>query len=484
MHRAGLSIFALSFGRLGLQLITSLIIARIVGPSSYGIAAFVLLFASFAELLKESGLTAPIISRHSVTRDDARSATIAGLWIGICAGTASASLTTLAGLLTGIEPYITLGLIASIVFPIAGVTGVPTAALVREFRSATLGAIEAVSAVLSITIGVTLAMVGAGPASLVVQAVCYSVFLCITSWLTRPLRHLSAAPRSATARELRGAGRRVASTQFINSAFGSIDRLALGTLASPAAIGSYAQAYQLFAVPLQFLTAPAQRISVPTMSKAHRSREPLAPVYIAVVRRLTLLVWPVFVILGVVAPVLIDVVLGAAWADTAPVLRVLSLAAIAQLIGYVTGWVFLATGHASHQLRWALWSRPFVALAVLGGVPWGAEGVAWGLAIMSVLLVIPGYVFSSKGTDLTLRHLIAAMMWPAACAVACGVVASIAYKLAGSLGTSNPAVVLITCVAGGTAALGTALIIPALRLDLFAILSSILNHEKRESSPT
>ncbi|WP_448809161.1 oligosaccharide flippase family protein [Agromyces bauzanensis] len=475
--------YVLSVGRLGVQLMASLIIARLIGPESYGIAAYVLLFASFAELLKESGLSAPLVSGRSLTRADARSAMASGLSIGLCAGAASAAITATAGLLTGVEPYVQLGLIAAVTFPIAGVTGVATALLVRDFRTTTLGAVEAGAAVLSIAIGITLATVGAGPASLVLQAVCYSILLCIGAWLSRPMRLLT-APQRMSAGRARGAGFRIAAAQFINNAFGSIDRIALGSIGTPAQIGAYAQAYQLFAVPLQFLSAPAQRIAVPSLGASHRDGGDLAQVYVATVRRLALVVWPLFAILCVVAPLLVQVVLGPVWAETAIVLRVLSLAACAQLLGYVTGWIFLATGQASSQLRWTVWSRPLVAAAVFAGLPWGATGVAWGVAIASILLVVPGYLYCARALDLSLHDLFSATTWPMMCALAGGIAAWIAFKAADILEGNDLLVLLSATAVGSTAALLASLAVPVLRRDLIAIFSALSHRGVAAPLPT
>jgi O-antigen/teichoic acid export membrane protein len=480
--RAGAKVFVLSVARLGIQLVASVLIARLIGPSSYGVAAFVLLFAAFAELLKESGLAAPIVSERRVTRTQARSATRFGLLVGTGAGLVSMGITSLVGALTGIAPYIGLGPIAALIFPIAGVTGVRTALLIRTFRAPTLGVIELGAVLVSTTVGILLASSGAGALSLVVQALTFAVLVAAGTWSRRPLSALPDDEGGVDPRTQR-AGLHVALSQLINNAVGSADRLALGVFAMPTQVGAYAQAYQLFAVPLQFLTSPVQRIAIPEMSANHRNGSAVASIYVGTVRRLTLLLWPLYAVLCVVAPVLIDVLLGNAWAEAGTVLRVLTLAACAQLIGYVTGWMFLATGQSRNQLIWASWSRPLLVLAVIIGLPWGAVGVAWGVSIMSAILVLPGLMFCGKAVHVSVRDLLHATVWPALCAVTSGLLAAATYVSVRALDTSDMVALVAAVLAGGLGAVATVLATPSLRREVMSIWGGVLSRPEPTRSP-
>jgi len=82
-------------------------------------------------------------------------------------------------------------------------------------------------------------------------------------------------------------------------------------------------------------------------------------------------------------------VFGAKWSEAIPVLRVLCLAGVAQALIPLFSTALLAKGHAGRVLAITLLRLAANGLGVLAGLHWGLVGVAYGLLVAQVLLVVP-----------------------------------------------------------------------------------------------
>lgn len=72
---------------------------------------------------------------------------------------------------------------------------------------------------------------------------------------------------------------------------------------------------------------------------------------------------------------LVPFLLGQRWAGATPIFW-LSLAALVQPIGNVTGWLFIDSGRTGSMVRWGIVSSAILLTGFGIGVQWGAVGVA------------------------------------------------------------------------------------------------------------
>ena len=132
-------------------------------------------------------------------------------------------------------------------------------------------------------------------------------------------------------------------------------------------------------------------------------------------RTANLIVWilaPLFGFLFVAAEPVIVLVLGAKWRDAAPVFQLLALSALAQMLLETTIWLLVSRGQSRRLLKLLLVISPIIVASFVIGLPFGIKGVA--LSSSLVLLIILPWImkFTFRGTDLTLRHLGRALIYP------------------------------------------------------------------------
>ncbi|MGG7465146.1 lipopolysaccharide biosynthesis protein [Plantibacter sp. YIM 135347] len=419
--RGGLATAGGTWLRFALQLGTVVVVARILGPTEYAAAAVVLLVATLAELLRSQGIATAIVQSSSLTSPVASALHWINLTAGVIAGAVMLLLSPTLTTFVGGEDLLA-GALLGVVFLAAGAGGVPAALLNRNLDLRAIAIAEIVAMIIGCAVALSFALAGAGAMALVWQAAVYAVVLTLITAVACPWRPGRLAARRDAVGSLRFAGA-VAAVHALNGVTRNVDRVIVGSVFGPAAAGLYAQAVQLLTLPLEQINGPLQRIALPLLSRVRDERERFARTFRLIVSIVGYILWPVFVVLGVLAVSIVEVLFGHEWADSAPLFQILVVAGISQALGYVNVWLFVASGNVGKQVVWAVISRPIVLGSFFLGLPWGVHGVAWAFSICSAALVIPGFLVARPGTGLRMRDVFFPLGWPSVLAAASGAAA-------------------------------------------------------------
>jgi PST family polysaccharide transporter len=219
-------------------------------------------------------------------------------------------------------------------------------------------------------------------------------------------------------------------------------------------LGIYSRAYQLLAQPANLIGNVADKVLFPSMSRIQDEQERLARAYVVVNSLVAVLAVPLSVLLFVLAPEVVDILLGSNWSAVTLPLQVFAVVLLPRTAYKISGSLTRATG-AVFGGAWRQWL--YAAEVVAGcwvGAHWGITGVAVGASGAIVLHFATMLVFSARiQRGLVLRVLRAyAKSLPSAVltAVACeGVV----HALRGSVPD------IVTALATAAAAVATAAVV-------------------------
>jgi PST family polysaccharide transporter len=75
----------------------------------------------------------------------------------------------------------------------------------------------------------------------------------------------------------------------------------------------------------------------------------------------------------------------------------------------VPGWLCVSLGRAGVQLRWALWSAPFVVAGFAVGLIWGAEGVAASFSVTFTIALAVFVRMACKGSPVSSGDIVRAI---------------------------------------------------------------------------
>ena len=464
-----------------IQTVSTVALARLLTPADFGLVAMVVAVTGLGQAFADLGLSEATIQSEHINQNQVSTL----FWINIAIGVGLAVITaSLAPVLAWFyrEPRVNeITVVTSLTFLICGLRAQHEAILRRQMRFSALVVRDIVSLALGVFVAVTMALRGAGYWALVAQPLITNFSQMVLSWLM--VKWVPGLPRlDSKVRSMVAFGGNVAASYLIMTVNRSADNALVGWYWGAGPLGLYSRAYNLLMLPVRHLSIPAGSVVIPAFSRMQSDRERFARYYL---RAMNLIFWiaaPVFGFLFVAAGPVITLVLGTQWKSAAPVFQILAISAVGQLLLESTIWLFVSQGHSDRLLKLLLIVSPVVVGSFAIGLPFGIMGVA--LSGSLVLLAILPWIlkFAFRGTDLTLRQLGRAIMYPISISFA-GVVLS---ELASHLVTPNSLLAqFLTDAAGFAVAYSLSALIPPVREEFmsFANLSSELRLSSQTAQP-
>ncbi|HEV7707267.1 MAG TPA: oligosaccharide flippase family protein, partial [Asanoa sp.] len=162
--------YVLTAGRVGATVLVTFVLAKLLGPSEFGVVAMATVFITVAQTILQQGLVSAIVQRDKLTPEHLDAAFGVMVISGVVVCGAAAALSPVWALVNR-EPQLTVVCLSlSPLVLMQALTIVPEAVLRRDlqFRSVALRTLSA--SVVSGVVGVVLALMGAGVWALVAQS--------------------------------------------------------------------------------------------------------------------------------------------------------------------------------------------------------------------------------------------------------------------------------------------------------------------------
>lgn len=403
--RGALITISTQISRIGLQLVSVIVFARLLSPEDFGLLALVVAVIGFGELFRDFGLSQATIQAHNLSR--AQSSNM--FWINSCIGLLlSLILAFLAHPLAdfaGDQRIAQVAFALSPVFFLNGLSAQYRADLNRGLQFNKLAVSDLGPAVIGLSLSITAAAFGWGYWALVLNQLGTALlttlllpFLC--GWI--PTKY----DRSAPVRALLSFGGNLLGVQALVYVSRNIDKAIIAATLGVGQLGIYDRAYQLLMLPLNQLNAPANRVALPVLSRIAQDTPRYNAYLVRGQKAMLHLLTAIFGLATGVSSVLIPFVLGDQWSQTVPIFAALALAGFSQGAGYVTYWIFLSKGLTRSNLWYTLMTRPIMIMGVLIGSMWGSIGIAWSYSIVLFIMWPAGILWIRRIVEIPARSLI------------------------------------------------------------------------------
>jgi O-antigen/teichoic acid export membrane protein len=367
------------------RMAVALVLARMLAPSDWGLAAMVLVVSGLVVVFTDGALFDALIQRPDLNDDDCSTVfwTSAGIGLLLMLGGIAFS-----GLLANfyndarVQP---LFAVLSVTFLVNSLKSTQSALLTREMRFRTLELCWMGAAVAGATVGIGVALADYGAWAIVAQTVAESVTFAVLIWFASPWRP-SRVFAVESLRRLGGFAGNVFGENLLYQAGRNLSSLLIGKYLGAASVGAYALAMNVILVPFSRLAAPLQQVFFPAFSQLIEQRERMADIWIRASRLVGLFSIPALVGLAIVAPDFVEVVLGPRWSEAAPVIQILAVVGVIQSLSTLSGEVLLALGLANWLFRFMIvwFVASLVSFAI--GLHWGVLGVATAFAVATILI--------------------------------------------------------------------------------------------------
>jgi lipopolysaccharide exporter len=377
------------------QLGSIVVLARLIEPAEFGRYAIALIAQEVVYLIVAAGLSAALVQRKTIRREHLQ----AGMALGLIAGLALAVLTLVAaGVIVtpvfGARTALFVRLMAPLGI-VCALSTVPTATLQRRMAFRRLSEIEILSTVTRVAVCIGLALIGLSGEALVLGVLAGASIATIAAWISAPppLPRLRRTP----ARELLSFGLPVSLASISWIGFSNVDYAIIGARLGALQTGFYFRAYTLAVEYQSKIAVVMTQVGFPVLARTHDSAE-LTKLYRQMVRLLTIVLFPLLVLLAIGAPVLVPFLFGARWTPAVVPVQILALGGASTLVVDAVGTVLMATGRARALLGYGIAHFAVYGLTVLLVVPFGIVAVAIDAAVVHTLFLVVAYALMLSGS--------------------------------------------------------------------------------------
>ena len=398
--------FTSQVGTVGSQFIITVILARLLSPSDFGLLGMITVFTGFATIFNDMGISGALIQKQDTDEKHLSSA----FWLNIIIGVILTLLMMAASPLIArfydvpqLEPLI-IGM--SLNYFIASFTIVQQAILTKDMDFKRLAARDIVAVIAGGLVGITLAYRGFGVWSLVYQSITFTLMNVILLWTVSPWRPKFIFSKEAIL-DIFKFSANLTGFSIVNFFGRNVDYLLIGKFLGAEALGFYTLAYKLMMVPLQNISWVISRVMFPAYSKIQNNLIKLGDTYLKTVKAVSLVTFPMMFILFVVAPEFVVFIFGPQWEPTVIIIRVLCICGAMQSIGVLSSTIYQSLNETRTQFRLQLAATLIVTVAVIAGLNFGIKGVALFYTLQYLIWFNINYFVVLKLLNLKLRNLYA-----------------------------------------------------------------------------
>ena len=414
-----------AFSGLGLavQVLSTVVLARLLLPRDFGLVALVSTFSLLLMNFGLNGFTEVILQWEKINHFIVSNL----FWINV----GIAVILTIAFAASGrlielyfhdpLLPAVTAEMSLAIVLSSLSVHHL--ALLKRAMRFTTISANEIFSRIVSVGLAILLARRGWGYRALVAGVLAAALTQTVGAWYL--CRWIPGFPRRVA-----GTGSMVVFAMRVYGRFSlnyfsrNVDNLLVGWRFGAIPLGFYKKAYDLFALSAGQLSAPLTNVAVAALSRYNPRSQQYKENLIYGVGVMALVGMGLSGVLTLVGTNLIALLLGPGWETAGKIFSYFGPGIGAMILYYIHGWIHLSIGRADRWLRWGIVESVVTFLSFLVALPWGPEGVAVAWTASFWLMLIPSLWYAMSPIQIGVRPIIS-VIWRY---VAAAALAAIAYS--------------------------------------------------------
>jgi PST family polysaccharide transporter len=393
--RGGTASVAMQYGNGLLQLAAAVILARLLAPEDFGLVAIVTVLTSFAPLLIDFGLGDATTQKSKITRSQVSSLFWLSSGIGLAIAVVVAACSPLIAWIYREPRLEAIALYSAISFVLFAVSNQHLALLRRTMQFARIAKIQILSTLAGVAIAIFIALCGYSYWALVLRPVASSLCVAMGAWLMCRWRPGFPVLDNEVKSMVRF-GLHVVGFSVTYSMARAVDRIALGLFYRPDQVGYYQNAITLYDNVIFSTLIQLHTVGSAALSKLQSNPAALRQKYEAALSALAFFVMPAAAILSVTAQDLTVMLLGEKWRAAGLLLSIIALRGIFQVVEGSQGWLHLSIGRADRWRNWGIVSLVVQVVAVLGGLPFGATGVAVAVVMTSLLIAVPSISYAGR----------------------------------------------------------------------------------------
>lgn len=387
-----------------------LIVARILTPSDFGTVDMAGYYLALTSIIAEFGVGAAVLQMRELKgRALAEMNTLAVLFSAAVFGFSVALAPLVASFFHAGQVRMLL-VIGSLSLLLSGIQAVPLGLLQRDLDYRRLSISEVVLAVAQAGVTLACALAGFGYWALLIgilsgRAV-YSVL--ISYWKPVPF----AIPRWKEIASPLRFGFETAAARLLWSAYTQSDAIVVGRILGSGPLGSYRFAINVASMPAEKIGTLIMRVAGPLFARIQSDHKLARRYFLALTETLALLILPAGLGVALVAPELVQTVLGPKWSGAVGPMQFLALFLSLRDLRALNSQILTS----QRQTGFVLWIMIFNFLvmppAFYIASRWGSTAIAATWLVMAPVTILPTAIQALRSIECTVREYLWALAVP------------------------------------------------------------------------
>ena len=337
---------------LGVNLIVTAILARILPPEDFGIVALTTVFTSFFDILATAGMVPAIIQNNQIIEDEYSDLFSFSMLMAFVVCIIYIVLIVPVSNFFAEDRLRLLLLFLSVQLFFNTLNVVPQASILKDKNFRLLAIISSSGAIFWGIISIILAFTGIGIYALIITPIgmsCSNFFL--NYFLCGKMLKIRLKYSKASVKKIMSFSLYQLSFNFVNFFSRNLDKLLLGKFLGMSSLGYYEKSYKLMTLPISTLTNVLTPTVQPVLANYQNEQKTIHRVYLNFSDTLMLLGFVVAPFLFFASRECILLVFGPQWENAISVFKVLSISVPFQLVDSISGSIFQSTNKVKYLFK-------------------------------------------------------------------------------------------------------------------------------------
>lgn len=390
------------FSNQGISFIISLVLARLLTPDEFGLASLVLVVNLIGQTFIDAGISSGLIRKKTVNDTELSSFFYLNIIIGVFLMLLVFLTSTYIAQLFESENLVPLLQLSSLQFFISSLGLMPMVFLKRDIDFRYLSQLDVGINLSGGVITIILALLGFGVYSLIFRSIIAGVlnvgFLWRkTAW--RPSWVFSFSSMKPTLTYSTG----LLGLNIINTVSGNFSTILIGKFFSVATIGIYNRAANTRGLILKNFAPLFNKVFFPVLSKIQDDEKRLQSYYLKAIQMVSLLTVFCMAMLYLFSDTLIYYLYGKQWMESAPMLRILSLAGLVLPISSINLNLFMVKGKSKFLMSYELGKHILAAIIMFISINYGMFFFLYSLVGIAYLFFFMNIVITYKKLNFPIK---------------------------------------------------------------------------------
>ncbi|MBR1962751.1 MAG: lipopolysaccharide biosynthesis protein [Alistipes sp.] len=383
-----------------LQMVVSVVVARMLVPEDFGVMAILTFFTAVALVVVDSGFSQTLLRKKEPTNDDYKSVFLFNMAVSAVLYLLLVAASPLLARYYNLQVINKIAPVLFLLLPINALGIIQNTRLAREFRFGVLSRINFIASLVAGVAAMAIAVCGGGVWALVAQRLLVVTTKSLLLWWRGGWRGEGSFNSSAW-REMAPFSFRLMSTDIVSTVYNNVAQLFIGKIYSADTLGYFNQAQKIKDLPVQSAVLSVQSVTYPALAKIRDDERKFAESYRKVLLINIFVMAPAVVGMSAVAEPLFRVLLGERWLPTVPYFEIIALSGVFYPLAMVAYNVLKVHSNGSILFRLELLKKAIMTAVLALTIPHSTMAIAYGLVAMTIVEFVVNFAATRRYTSLS-----------------------------------------------------------------------------------